>query len=52
MAPRAIAAGRRGGLFRWADCFLARIEGDGGAYVSDERILHVLSLVEAIEALS
>ena len=40
-------------LFRQdLDCFLARIEGEGGAYVSDERILHVLSLVEAIEALS
>ncbi len=39
-----------GDLFREdLDCFLDRIEGHGRAYVSEQRILHVLDLVEQIE---
>jgi hypothetical protein len=49
--PPSVGPGvRRGDLFREdLDCFLDRIEGLGRAYVSEERILHVLDLVEQIE---
>ena len=41
-----------GALFREdLDCFLARVETGAASYVSDERVLHVLGLVDAIDAL-
>ncbi len=41
-----------GGLFaRDLDCFVSRIRSGARGYVSDERILHVLSLVDEIDRL-
>jgi hypothetical protein len=41
------------GIFRSdLDCFVARVRHGGESYVTEERILHVLALVERIDALS
>ncbi len=41
-----------GALFREdLDCFIARVETGAASYVSDERVLHVLGLVDAIDAI-
>jgi hypothetical protein len=41
------------GIFRSdLDCFVARVRHGGESYIAEERILHVLALVERIDALS
>lgn len=41
------------GIFRSdLDCFVGRVRHGGASYVAEERILHVLALVERIDALS
>jgi len=44
-------AGAGIGLFREdLECFVARVQTGSPSYVSDERVVQVLALVEAIEA--